>query len=80
MLIKGIEEGVEIEGYPVTTEYKYLGIMIDNKLRRTKHIGNIDKKLKEYLSRNFILNKRYFSAKSIIQILRYFKNQDYHTD
>ena len=46
--------------------------MIDNKLRITKHIGNIDKKLKEYFSRNFILNKRYFSVKSIIQIFGYF--------
>ena len=46
MLIKGIEEDVEIEGYLVITEYKYLGIMIDNNLRITKHIGNIDKKMK----------------------------------
>ena len=59
---------MEIEVYSVSTEYKYLGIMIDNKLRITKHIGNIDKKLKEYFSRNFILNKRYFSAKSIMKI------------
>ena len=51
MLIKGIEEDVEIEGYPVMREYKYLGIMIDNKLGITKYIGNIDKKLKR---RNFI--------------------------
>ena len=72
MLIKGIEEGVEIEGYPVITEYKYLGIMIDNKLRITKHMGNNNKKLKEYLCRNFILNKRYFSVKSIMQIFGYF--------
>ena len=62
MLIKWIEEEIEIEGYPVIIEYKYLGIMIDNKLRITKHKGNIDKKLKEYFSRNFILNKRYFSV------------------
>ena len=72
MVIKGIEEEIEIEGYPVITEYKYLGIIIDNKLRITKHIGNIDKKLKEYFSRNFILNKRYFSVKSIMQIFGYF--------
>ena len=44
MLIKGMEEDVVIEGYPIITEYKYLSIMIDNKLRITKHIGNIDKK------------------------------------
>ena len=43
MLRKGIEEEIEIEGYPIITEYKYLGITIDNKLRITKHIGNIDK-------------------------------------
>ena len=66
MLIKGIEEETEIEGYPVIKEYKYLGINIDNKLKITKHIDNIDKKLNEYFSRNFILNKRYFSVKSIM--------------
>ena len=66
MLINRKEEDVEIEWYPVITEYKYLGIMIDNKLKITKHIGNIDKKLKEYFIRNFILNKRYFSVKSIM--------------
>ena len=37
MLIKGIEEDVKIEGYPIITEYKYLDIMIDNKLWITKH-------------------------------------------
>ena len=35
MLIKGIEEDVEIVGYSVITEYKYLGIMIYNKVRIT---------------------------------------------
>ena len=33
MLIKGIEENVEIEGYLDITEYKYLGIMIDINLK-----------------------------------------------
>ena len=55
MLIKGIEEESEIEGYPVISEYKYLGINIDNKLKITKYILNIDKKLKEYFSRNFYI-------------------------
>ena len=72
MLIKGIEEDIGIEGYPVITEYIYLGIMIANKLRITKNIDNIDKKLKEYFRINFILNKRYFSVKSIMQIFEYF--------
>ena len=61
MVIKGKEEDVEIEGYPVITEYKYLGITIDNKLKIAKHIDNKDKKLREYFSRN-----------SIMQIFGYF--------
>ena len=72
IIIKGMEEDVEIEGYPVIIENNCLGIMINNKLRITKHIGDIGKKLKEYFSRNFILNKRYFSVKSIMQIFGYF--------
>ena len=68
MLIKEIEEEIELEGYPLITEYKYLGIMINNKHKITKHLENIDKKLKENFGRNFILNKRYFSIKSIMQI------------
>ena len=72
MVIKGKEEDVEIEGYPVITEYKYLGITIDNKLKIVKHIGNIDKKLNEYFTRNYVLNKRYFSVKSIMLIFGYF--------
>ena len=66
MLIKGIENDEYIRDYPVIKEYKYLGINIDIKLKITKHIGNIDKKLNEYFTRNFILNKRYFSVKSIM--------------
>ena len=72
MLIKGIEEDAESEGYPVITEYKYLGIMIDNKLKITKHIGNIDKKLKEYFNRKFTSNKGYFIVNHIMQIFGYF--------
>ena len=53
MLIKGWI----IQEYPVIKEYIYLGIIIDNKLKITKHIGNIDKKLNEYFSCNFILKK-----------------------
>ena len=46
--------------------------MIDNKLEITNNIGNIDKKLREYFNRNFILNKRYFRVKFIMQIFGYF--------
>ena len=72
MLIKGTENDEYIRDYPVIKEYKYLGILINNKLGINKHIGNIDKKLNEYFSRNYILNKRYFSVKSIMQIFGYF--------
>ena len=33
MVIKGIEEEIEIEEYTIITGYKYFGIMVDNKLR-----------------------------------------------
>ena len=46
--------------------------MMDNKLRIIKHIGNIYKKLKEYFSKNFILNYRYFCVKSLMLIFGYF--------
>ena len=72
MLIKGIENEEFINEYPVIKEYKYLGIVIDNKLNIRKHIGDIDIKLNEYFRRNFVLNKRYFSVKSIMQIFGYF--------
>ena len=78
MLIKGIEEDESIQEYPVIKDYKYLDILIDNKIKITKHIGNIDKKLNEYFSRNFILNKRYFSNKSIMLFLNIFINLDFY--
>ena len=61
-----------IEEYPIITEYKYLGILINDKMNIKKHIGNIDKKLDEYFQRNYILNKKYFSVKSIMLIFGYF--------
>ena len=41
MLIKGIKEVIEIEWYLFITDYKYLGIMIDNELKIIEHIGII---------------------------------------
>jgi len=72
MVIKGTETNSKIEGYPVIKEYKYLGITINNKLQINKHVGNINKKLNEYFTRNYILNKRLFSVKSIMLIFGYF--------
>ena len=61
-----------IEGYPIIKEYKYLGILINDKMNIQNHIGSIDKKLDEYFERNYVLNKRYFSVKSIMLIFGYF--------
>ena len=36
-----------IEGYPIIKEYKYLGILIKDKMNIQNHKSNIDKKLDE---------------------------------
>ena len=41
-------------------------------MKINKHICNIDKKIGEYFTRNYVLNKRYFSVKSIMLIFSYF--------
>ena len=45
-------------------------------MKINKHVCNIDKKIGEYFSRNYVLNKRYFSVKSNLLIFSYFINQD----
>ena len=52
--------------------------MINDKMTIQNHIGNIDKKLKKYFEKNYILNKRFFSVKSIMLILDIFINLDYY--
>ena len=80
MLIKGIENDEYIRDYPVIKEYKYLEILINNKLGINKHMGNINKKLNEYFRRNYIINKRYFRVKSIMKYLDIFIDLDYYMD
>ena len=41
-------------------------------MKINKHVDNIDKKIGEYFTKNYVLNKRYFSVKSIMLIFRYF--------
>ena len=72
MILKGNKDRIEIEGYPVIKEYQYLGITINDKMEKNKHVCNIDKKIGEYFTRNYVLNKRYFSVKSIMLIFGYF--------
>ena len=78
MILKGNEDRIEIERYPVIKEYKYLGNKINNKKKKNKYVYNIDKKIGEYFTRNYVLNKRYFSVKSIMLIFYIFMNQDYY--
>ena len=67
MILKNkIENNDNIDGYPIINKYKYLGIIINDKMTIQSHIGNIDKKLKKYFEKNYILNKRFFSVKSIM--------------
>ena len=48
MILKNkVENNDNIDGYPIKDKYKYLGIMINDKMNIQSHIGNIDKKLKK---------------------------------
>ncbi len=67
---------MKIEWYPVIKEYKYLGITINDKIKINKHVYNIDKKIGKYFARNYILNKIYFSVKSIMLIFDIFKQNN----
>ncbi len=67
-ILKVNENRKEIEGYTNKKEFKYLGITINVKMKINKNIYNINYKIGEYFTRNYVLNKRYFSAKSIILI------------
>jgi len=72
MILKDTDDRNEIEGYPVINQYNYLDFTIDNKMENNYHVVIIDKKLSEYFTRNYLLNKIYFSVKSIIVIFDYF--------
>jgi len=44
MILKVTDDKNEIEGYTIIKQYKYLVIIIDNKLKINYHIDIIDKK------------------------------------
>jgi len=72
MCIKGKLLDKEHRGYPVVKDYKYLGVVITDKLKCDKHITNIASKLKAYTSRNRMLRHTKFSVRSLILIFNYF--------
>ena len=80
MILKDTKDRNEIEGYPIIKQYQYLGIIIDNKMKINSHVEIIAKKLNEYFTRNYVLNKRYFTFKSIKLIYGFFINLDYYMD
>ena len=41
-------------------------------MKINKQVCNIDKKIREYFTRNYVLNKRYFCVKSIMLIFGFF--------
>ena len=45
---------------------------MNKKLNIQNHIGSINKKLSEYFRKNYFLNQRYFSVKSIMLLFNYF--------
>ena len=52
MILKNkIENNDNIDDYPIINKYKYLDIMINDKMNIQSHIGNIDKKLKNILKK-----------------------------
>ena len=61
-----------INGYPVVLEYKYLGVLINTKLSPKYHICHIRDKVGEYLKRNFMLHKKYFTPLSLIRVVDFF--------
>ena len=67
-----------IEEYPIINEYKYLGILINDKVNMQKHIGSIDKKLDEYFQKNYIINKNTLVLNLLCLFLDIFIDQDYY--
>ena len=63
IILKVNEDRKEIEGYLIIKEYKYLGITINVKMKINKNVWNINNKIWEYFTRNYVLNKSYFRVK-----------------
>ena len=71
-VVKEEEQNDNVKGYPILNEYKYLGMLMNKKLNIQNHIGFINKKLTQYFRKNYFLNQRYFSVKSIMLLFNYF--------
>jgi hypothetical protein len=61
-----------IQGYPVVTDCKYLGVRVNSKMNPSVHIIELNKKSGIYFKRHFMLMKKYFPPKSLIRLVDYF--------
>jgi hypothetical protein len=61
-----------IRDFPIVTEYNYLGVLIDSKLKPGRHVAKVRAKLKIYLSKNKMLQQKYFTPFSLLRIIEYF--------
>ena len=59
--------------YSVVKQYRYLGILINNWLNPFVGLKEASKKIEVYIRRNKWLLKRYFSIKTLIQLIEYFQ-------
>jgi len=67
------EKENNIEGYPIKSWYKYLGVRLDSNLSPLPHLILLDKKLKTYLVRNQWIIKKYFSARTLVDMTKMFQ-------
>ena len=62
----------EIRGFPVVTEYNYLGVLVDSRIKPGRHVAKIREKIKAYLLKNRMLMQKYFTPFSLLRIAEYF--------
>ena len=65
---------VKYRGFPIVNQYRYLGILINYDMNPIGSIEEVLKKLKVYISRNKWLIKKYFRAKTLIEIAECFQH------
>ena len=62
-----------IKGFPIKVNYKYLGIILNEKLNPIGSLNAVNKKLETYMTRNQWLIKKYFTPKSLVTISLYYQ-------
>ena len=65
-------DAVVLLGFPVVQEYKYLGVTINSNISAIPHVHAQKSKVDNYLKKNSMLLKKYFTPFSLIRIVDYF--------